>query len=192
MPSRPDPMMMLAANAEACPALDTLLIIARYAASAVPQRDWPAPSCHATPWEVNFASDIAEKVRRWMLSEKQQALVAKIVNGLAERAGRRNEEIAAAKPIPTGRGEVDGTVLTIKEQSFHTGYGRWSTTLKMLVQCDGYKLWGTVPSAIAEQVQRGDRVTFTATVTEKERGFGLFSRPAGAVCIAEQAAVAAG
>jgi hypothetical protein len=184
MPRRPDPLAMTAANVEACPALDTLLILSRYAAEGGTAREWSSPFCHATSWEITFANDLAEKVRRWTLSEKQQALVTKIANGLAERAGRRSEEIAAAKPIATGRGEVDGTVLTIKEQSFYAGYGRSTTTLKMLVQCDGYKLWGTVPSAIAEQVQRGDRVVFTATVTEKERGFGLFSRPAGGVCMA--------
>lgn len=184
MPRRPDPLTMMAANVEACPALDTLLRIARYAAEGGAVREWTTPLCHATAWEVNFARDVWEKSRRWMLSEAQRNLITRIVNGLSERAGRRNAEVAAAMPVPTGRREITGVVVSIKERSTYLGYGRSRTTLKMLVQCDGYKLWGSVPAALSEQVQKGDEVRFVATVTEKERGFGFFTRPVGGSCVA--------
>jgi hypothetical protein len=177
---------MMASNVDACPALDTVLLLARHTAEDGVTRGLPSPFCHATPWEVQFATDIAAKSRRWMLSEPQRALVTKIANGLAERAERRAADATEAKPIPEGRRQVGGTVLTVKEQAFALGHGRHRTTLKMLVQCDGYKLWGTVPSSIAGELGRGDVVTFVATVSRKESGFGLFSRPASAVILSEK------
>ncbi len=192
MARRTNPLDMMASNVDACPALNTVIMLARHAEDAEDgaTRGLPSPFCHATPWEVQFSTDIAAKSRRWMLSERQQALVTKIATGLAERAERRAAEATSFQPIPEGRRQVRGSVLTIKEQSFSNGYGRYSTTLKMLVQCDGYKLWGTVPAAIAGEVGRGDVVTFVATVSKKDAGFGLFSRPAGAEVVSRTPAAA--
>ena len=107
---------------------------------------------------------------------------------------------AAKRPVPTGRIEVSGTVLSAKYVD-----GAYGSVLKMLVEGDGWKVWGSVPQNIADQVYAefysGDRdraldgksvwtvtlpgrsVTFTATVkaSADDPSFGFFSRPAKAM-----------
>jgi hypothetical protein len=94
----------------------------------------------------------------------------------AERAA----EVAAALPVPTGRIEVEGEVLTVKDyENEHNPRG--GLIFKMLVLGDdGWKVWGTVPRSISPD--RGDRVKFTATVKPKEgdETFGYYSRPSKA------------
>lgn len=70
-----------------------------------------------------------------------------------------------------GRHTVTGQVLNTK--AVETQWG-WAT--KVLVQCDGFRLYGTLPSS-AYKPDSGDTVRFTATVEPKEPGFGFFSRP---------------
>jgi hypothetical protein len=52
--------------------------------------------------------------------------------------------------------------------------------MKMVVKVEqGWAVWGSVPEAIAIEVEVGDTVTFTATVTRSDRDpkFGFFKRP---------------
>ena len=101
---------------------------------------------------------------------------------LSEDQTRRVQEVLAeeaAMAMPEeGRRTVTGTVLTIKCQE--TMYG---TSVKMLVKCDGYKLWGTCPASL--DAERGDQVEMTATVSAKEVGFGFFARPTKARVLAD-------
>jgi hypothetical protein len=77
---------------------------------------------------------------------------------------------------------------------------RWGTVykFKMLVRSDdGFKVWGTVPSALVDnwqaevsqqaepEIQPNCRVRFVATVepSAKDRAFGFFSRPSKAVLL---------
>lgn len=125
-----------------------------------------------------FVLDIRSKSFKFALSDKQLACVTKAVESkdayLARRAAQKAEAIANAKPIPAGRVTVEGTILSIKE--YESDYG---VAIKCLLQCDGYKLFGTVPAGLVAEANAGDTVRLTATVKEKEPGFGTYSRPTG-------------
>jgi len=130
-----------------------------------------------------FVIDIRAKSFSFALSDRQADALTRAVEAkdafLARRAAQKAEAIANAKPIPAGRVEIEGTVLSIKEYSLTVGYNTNVTSLKALIQCDGYKLFGTLPASIVEEAKVGDRVSLTATVKEKEAGFGTYSRPTG-------------
>lgn len=122
------------------------------------------------------------------LSEKQVALVFKLQREAAERAVERAEQEAKATPVVEGKGVVvTGKVLTTKWQQ-----GYYDSVLKMLVLDDrGFKVWGTVPSAL--EVERQDRVSFTANieVSDDDETFGFFKRPRLAVNLTQQGQEAA-
>jgi hypothetical protein len=130
-----------------------------------------------------FVIDIRSKSFSFALSDRQLDALTRAVEAkeafLARRAAQKAEAIANAKPVPAGRVEVEGTILSIKEYTLTVGYNTNVTSLKALIQCDGYKLFGTLPASIVEGAKVGDRVSLTATVKEKEAGFGTYSRPTG-------------
>lgn len=91
------------------------------------------------------------------------------------------EREAAKRPVPDGRVELEGVIRTRKW--VENAYGG---TLKMLLVGEGWKVWGSVPSALREAgVEMGDTVRFTATVTasDDDPSFGFFSRPTGAAVV---------
>lgn len=98
----------------------------------------------------------------------------------AERAERDRIEAENASPVVEGRIVVEGQVLATRWQE--SDYG---ATKKMLVRDDrGFKVWGTVPSAILD-IEREDRVRFTATVEQSndDETFGFYKRPSKAECL---------
>lgn len=123
--------------------------------------------------------DILSKAYRFPLSEKQVQVLEKALTDFNARDARKAAEKAAAKTPKAGRRVVEGTVLSLKESTFEACYGRTVRQIKVLVKCDGYKLYGTVPASIAADVKVGDSIRFTATVAAKEPGFGFFIRPTG-------------
>ena len=117
---------------------------------------------------------------------------------------RIEERESNAVDIPLGRQQVTGKIVSIKEEldtfSYHESY-----TTKMLVEDDrGFRVYGTAPCNLTEaahmewskslgeddswvnhseawmDAMKGARVTFTATLEGKEKGFGFFKRPAKA------------
>lgn len=118
--------------------------------------------------ENSFILDIQAKAQKYLLSQKQADALKRACQQERDRKKEAKTEILP----PEGRQEITGEVLSVKEH--HSMYG---VSLKMTVKCDGFRLWGTVPKSI--DPQRGDTVTFTATVQPKEKGFGFFSRPHG-------------
>lgn len=127
----------------------------------------------ATNW---FVCDVARKLRQYGdLSERQIEAIRKAAAQAEVRANTPViEEVLV--PVVEGRIVITGTVLTTKWQD--SDYGG---SLKMLVKDErGFKVWGTVPSSV--NVDRGDTITFTATVEAKEGeiGFGFFKRPSKA------------
>lgn len=141
-------------------------------------------------------TDIARKGLTWGgLTVAQVALVKRIHDGTpaewevkkAAREAVRAAEEAAADPVPVtaDRIEIEGEVLTVKSQEGYLG----QTVLKMLVRTTkGYKLWGSVPSVLLNDVchdnagnesLRGKRVSFSAKVerSKDDAKFGFFSRP---------------
>lgn len=92
---------------------------------------------------------------------------------------------APAAPVvktacPVGRATITGTVISVdvKENDYGTRH-------VMTVRDDaGFTVWGSQPSALFPQ--RGDRITFTATVerSDRDESFGFFKRPTKATITA--------
>jgi hypothetical protein len=117
----------------------------------------------------SFLEDLSAQVADGrQLSEKQLAA------GLLTVAKIR-DEIANAQPVPTGRQEIQGIVLTTRWQDNDYGSGQ----MKMLLKAQGYKLWGTIPSSDV-RVRRGDEIALTGTLepSEDDPYYGFFKRPA--------------
>lgn len=121
-----------------------------------------ARAAQAAAWEANRV-------------EREAAELAACLDEAYAEQARRESRIA----VPEGVQTVTGTLVSIKSQEGY--YGR--TTLKMLVEDErGFKVWGTYPTAFyhdKEDADRGDRVTFTATLTrsDRDRDFGFFKAP---------------
>lgn len=126
--------------------------------------------------EHYIVQDIASRFHgpRPELSGKQVALVFKIAREVAEREAAEAARLANAEPVVTGKGvQIEGEVVGLKLHE-----NEWGVTWKMVVADDrGFKVWGTVPSAISPE--RGDRVRFVANVeaAEDDEFFGFFKRP---------------
>lgn len=89
------------------------------------------------------------------------------------RASREALKPAKA-PVPAGRVEVTGTVISTREEEGHYGWQR-----KALVEDDrGFRLWGNLPTGIY-RAEKGDRVTFVAglTASRDDEFFGFWKRP---------------
>lgn len=148
-------------------------------------------------WEMSATLD-----REGTLTERQTAAVRRCAERHAKWAAKREQEekaraakLAKGKPMPTGRVEITGTVVSTKwvedDYSYHGG-----SILKMLVEtADGWRVYGTVPSDLKPSSFNGEdaakgfglkgaTVTFTATIKPKEDAFGIFSRPTRARVLA--------
>ena len=128
-----------------------------------------------------FTSLRDQLLRNGSLSERQVAAYERSLVRDAEREAQRANE-PAATPAPSGKVTVTGEVLSTKY--VESDFSRYGGTLKMLVRDDrGFKVWVTVPSAIT--VERGDRVTFTATleVSDRDECFAFGKRPTKAQVI---------
>jgi hypothetical protein len=138
---------------------------------------------YGQPKQEEIVADIVGKLVQYgSVSDKSLNYVRSLVNQIENRAAieaQRKAETDAAAPVPTGRITIEGIVLTTK--NVDSAYG---PVVKMLVQHDsGYKVWGTKPGSFV--TKRGDRISFTATVTSKPEDlkFGYFSRPTNAVLV---------
>ena len=125
-----------------------------------------------------FAANVLESVlKNLSMSDKQKNIIERGLERVAEKAA---EEALPKLPVPEGRIEITGKVKGFKETEDRFTYGG-GTILKMIVQDDrGFKVYGTVPSGL--RLERGDRVTFRATVEQSrdDEFFGFFKRPAKA------------
>src|SRR3954470_11512219 len=87
------------------------------------------------------------------LSEGQARGVRKCMVHAARQAEldrKREEERANAKPVPTGKVEISGEIVSVKWKE--SGYGSGGA-YKMIVQLpDGGKVWGTAPAKIMPSV----------------------------------------
>lgn len=139
-----------------------------------------------------FLEDMASLVRQVKpLSDRQAAGVRKCMVHAAKRAEqdrKREEERATAKPVPTGKVEITGTIVSVKWKESSYGPGG---AYKMIVKGDdGWKVWGTAPAKIMPSERTtelaannyglaGQRITFTATVeaSDTDETFGFAKRP---------------
>jgi hypothetical protein len=152
----------------------------------------------------SFVADVSRKLRQYgSLSERQIEAVRSSAARDAQWAKERAEKAAAQtaleadqphSDVPEGRQVVTGVVLSLKEvEDQFAPVSRWSnytpTIWKQLVLDDrGFKVYGTVPSAL--DPEKGSRVQFTATLTrsQKDGGFGFYSRPTKASILSQEAA----
>jgi hypothetical protein len=146
--------------------------------SAVPSLD--------TPNEENTIVDVVGKLVKYgSISDKQYSFLQMLLERISTRAARmaqREAERAAAKPCPSGKIKITGTVLGTKMQ-----FSDFGDVLKMTVKSDeGWVVYGSVPSCMRyfkDGAQCGPakdaRIEFTATITvsDKDIKFGFFKRP---------------
>lgn len=79
------------------------------------------------------------------------------------------------KDVVEGRVVITGSIVSVK-----TIDGDYGVTIKMLIQCDGYRVYGTMPAKLIDDGAKvDDVVTFTGTVVKshKDSSFGTYSRP---------------
>ena len=107
------------------------------------------------------------------LSDKQVNLLFSIAERDTENRARWDAEAAELAPVPEGRIEIEGKILSVKEKD-----SQYGLTLKCLIMDDrNFKVWGTVPGKL-KNAQAGDRIKIRATVKRsKDDGFGFYSRP---------------
>lgn len=151
---------------------------------------WDLYSRDATEGFTKGQHIIRDVVRKLIsyghLSDKQLDLIRRLLAQQeedAQRQAQREAEAEAAQPIPAmdGRRKVEGEVVSLQWRE-----NRFGMQLKMLVKhADGWKVWGSAPSAIAD-VKRGQMVRFVAAVqaSDDDPKFGFFSRPAQAEIMA--------
>jgi len=148
-----------------------------------------APKYKESSREEQVVQDIVSKVVKYgnAPSEKAKAYLAKLLDLIerapeiaAEKAAAKALEMANANPVPmvAGRVLVKGEVLSVKAQESFYGIQH-----KMLVKSDeGFKLWGSCPAAILDEVSKGSVVEFNAKIqrSDNDEYFGFFSRPSKA------------
>ena len=133
-------------------------------------------------WNKFYADLLAKLERFGALTDGQMAAVERNIDKDNQRATEREARVVREaamdkNPCPTGRGTITGEVISRKWKD--TPFG---DQLKMLVLDDrGFKVWGSVPGRLSgdDGVQRGDRITFVAEVTQSDDDelFGFFKRP---------------
>lgn len=121
--------------------------------------------------EAKFAALQAEREARAIEAANRGAYTLYLYS--LARASR--EALKPPKqPVPAGRVEVTGTVISTRQE-----WSQYGTQCKALVEDDrGFRLWGNLPSAIWN-AEKGDRVTFVAALTASsdDEFFGFWKRP---------------
>lgn len=105
------------------------------------------------------------EIPQWMIDEQKEK-EAEVENPKVE--------------ITEGKYRVTGKIISFKD-SFYEGPWHVAVTVKMLVELeDGSRVFGTCPTSILDEVEKGNTVEFNANFKAKEPGFGIFSRPSKA------------
>lgn len=135
----------------------------------------------------NFLFDMFEIVSSQKpLTVNQTAAVRRILEQEAKRAAKQAAYEATKTAAPLGKGiTIEGTIISVKDQP---GYAYNTVDWKMTVECDGYRVWGSVPSALIGNIitagcydaLKGQRVRFVANVEPSRNGdasFAIYKRP---------------
>lgn len=144
-----------------------------------------------------FGYDLSSRIQQGKtVSDKQVAAVAESLARKIAFEAKKQAEKDTLIPVLEGKIEITGKVVSKKWQD--SGFGPYSGSLKILILDDrGFKVWGTAPKSINDitsywneetqtyridpmrDVDLGDRVTMTATVTrsDKDETFGFYKRP---------------
>lgn len=132
--------------------------------------------------------DIAQRFQEYKtLSEKQVALVMK----LAKESETQQEEKKAVAPVG-GRKTFQGTIVSTKSQDGFHGNIEYKMTVKVETADGVWFAWGTIPSALFDQVEageqgkiytlRGMKVEISATLEAgRDPHFAFMKRPIGSL-----------
>lgn len=136
-------------------------------------------------WDGNGPDDFLISIanRMWgkaELTEKQIDAAKRALARKAEREAKREAEAEALKdlaPLQPGRRTITGEVIHTKWVDSHFGYGSSGSLKGLIRDADGYKFWGTLPTAW--EGEKGDTITITATIEPKdgEPTFAFYKRP---------------
>lgn len=129
---------------------------------------------------LNFFRSLRGQLIQWgNLTDRQLEAIPQAAQ--REEIRREQQAVRDAEPkvpSPEGKVEVEGEVLHTRMQDGHYG-----PQFKMLVKSDvGFRVWSTVPRAIADRIETGSRIRFTATLTRSndDESFAFASRPSRA------------
>lgn len=132
---------------------------------------------------TNYMHNIKAILSEEFVNDKHLGLLvsaASVYLNAMEREAQQKQTATENTVTPDdGRYNIEGRVVSFKE--YRNEYG---ITVKVLVQCEGYRLFGTIPKSIRYDAEIGDTVSFTATVKAVEAGFGKYSRPSSAHIVA--------
>jgi hypothetical protein len=124
--------------------------------------------------DSNFMHSLSIIVSQESVTSKNLGVLVCLPNMWLKDIAKRKAPLV---DVVEGRVVCEGVIANIK-----TVYNEYGEAYKMLLQCKGFKLYGSLPKALYD-ARIGDTVRFTATTTAKELGFGFFSRPAKVVTI---------
>jgi len=146
---------------------------------------------------ITLRDIIGRLVRYGDISEKAAGYLAALADTIDNRTERERQkaeadaaEREAAADCPTGRVEIVGRIVSLKQ--IDNGYGY---AVKCLIKTrEGFKVWGTVPSSAMDEINAADvlrwhddrarldgvvEITLTATLSPSrdDAKFGFYKRP---------------
>jgi DNA-binding phage protein len=143
-------------------------------------------------YSSDFISDMADVIRAQKpLSERQAEVIRRIMAEGVQREAKKAAYDATKKPAPLGKGiTVEGTIISLKKQETYYTYNG-EVTWKMTVQCDGYRVYSTVPNSLIGNIisstsysdLKDQRVRFVAELVSSKGGdpsFVIAKRPKNA------------
>lgn len=135
-----------------------------------------------TGWATSVIADILSKLRQYgSISEKQIALIVRLEAEIEEKISNYIPPVPNG-PAPRGKQTIEGEFVSSKAVEGYMG----NTAYKMIVKLDnGSRVYGTIPMSLSD-VNKGDRVQFTATFEAPRDGaedFAFFKRPTKAEII---------
>jgi hypothetical protein len=146
-------------------------------------------------YSSNFISNMADVIRSQRpLTERQAEAVRRIMKEEAEHAAKKATYESAKTAAPLGKNiTIEGTIISVKDQP---GYNYGTTQWRMTVECDSYRVWGSVPRSLVEDAAlvtdrhyrqlTGQRVRFVAEVVPSkgdDASFAIYKRPTNARCV---------
>jgi hypothetical protein len=129
--------------------------------------------------ESTIRDIVGKLVKYGSVSPKQTDFIGKLLKQIADRPiveAQRQAEADAAGPVPTGRVQMTGTVLSVKQVEGRAfSYHDDGVRTKLLIKLEnGSKVYGNRFA----NIDKGDNVTFTATVeaSKTDAKFGFYKR----------------
>lgn len=128
----------------------------------------------------DYLGNLAQIAANNFVTPRSAGLAASMINAYQRAEQIRMErEAQITAPVPEGRITVTGKIVKL---AWKEGFQGQSRRVFTVLDDRGFRVWGTVPSAIASKVEPGNRVTFIATLeaSDRDETFGFAKRPSKA------------